>query len=602
MARLWQVLMTIVIVAGVGLAIDDAVFKLLRPAGYDGIASVAITSAPVPMAGRLAYHVNAVDAGSPAERAGIRAGDIIVPTTGVYADPAVVGATSQVYLLRPGEVPHPVTMVMAPRWLTPTEAAQTFVFGLVRLVCLAVALLLVVRRPRDTVARALVLFLLGIGLLNGSFRSPFPVSAIGGVLQHVGFAASLIGLVVFCNAFPAYPRDGRRRTVFVAGLAVACAAAAIFLANGLSTTVLLSAFWLHGLPGALFYAGIVGAYAAALAGLVLGFRESESVERQRLQWILLSFAIGLSGLAGEITIELFGLVNAHAFQGYLLATQIAIPLGLGYAMLRYRLLDLGFVLNRTAVYAALTAIVVPLFAAAEWAVDKFVSAQYRTASLLLEFAAAMAIVVLFRWLHGRVEALVDRVLFARRHHDEEALRAFGRQAHFVLSRDALVNRCAETIQRHAGASGVGVFLRYGGDSFMRAAQRGDNRFAAVLAPDDPALVAARASLQPSVALDGALADARVFPLVVRGELTGLIACAPKSSGEAYAPDERQTLAELATSVGLALDGLRLRDLEANVADLSVRAAEAEALRSRADFAERQLAVLQDVLARNGVQP
>jgi GAF domain-containing protein len=43
-----------------------------------------------------------------------------------------------------------------------------------------------------------------------------------------------------------------------------------------------------------------------------------------------------------------------------------------------------------------------------------------------------------------------------------------------------------------------------------------------------------------------------YPMAVGGHLVGVLAIGPKNSGDPYAPDESQAIAELATAVGAAL--------------------------------------------------
>jgi hypothetical protein len=49
-------------------------------------------------------------------------------------------------------------------------------------------------------------------------------------------------------------------------------------------------------------------------------------------------------------------------------------------------------------------------------------------------------------------------------------------------------------------------------------------------------------------------------MIVRGQLAGILVC----GDEAYAPDERDALAEVAVAVGQALHGLRVTELERTV--------------------------------------
>lgn len=60
--------------------------------------------------------------------------------------------------------------------------------------------------------------------------------------------------------------------------------------------------------------------------------------------------------------------------------------------------------------------------------------------------------------------------------------------------------------------------------------------------------------------DSALPGALALPMIVRGELTGILVCGAKPNDETYAPDERDVLATLAGSAGSALDAIEVRDL------------------------------------------
>jgi GAF domain-containing protein len=65
-------------------------------------------------------------------------------------------------------------------------------------------------------------------------------------------------------------------------------------------------------------------------------------------------------------------------------------------------------------------------------------------------------------------------------------------------------------------------------------------------------------------VESALPGTLAFPMVVRGELLGILVVGPKLDDETYAPDEENALASLATSVGHALDAIEVRELRRRV--------------------------------------
>jgi hypothetical protein len=112
-------------------------------------------------------------------------------------------------------------------------------------------------------------------------------------------------------------------------------------------------------------ASVVGVllFLAAVASVVLRFRHARGVERQQLKWfayaslgMVLSFVLSgvLSSLlttSGELLVDL---ISGIPMLGW--------PVALGIAILRYRLYDIDRLINRTLVYALLTAVLGAIYA------------------------------------------------------------------------------------------------------------------------------------------------------------------------------------------------------------------------------------------------
>ena len=73
------------------------------------------------------------------------------------------------------------------------------------------------------------------------------------------------------------------------------------------------------------------------------------------------------------------------------------------------------------------------------------------------------------------------------------------------------------------------------------------------------------------------AGGHAFPMIARGELTGLLAIGPMRDGEILTPDEVDHLTRLTQAVAVALDGLRLTDVERRLAEAQTERAELERL-------------------------
>jgi hypothetical protein len=122
---------------------------------------------------------------------------------------------------------------------------------------------------------------------------------------------------------------------------------------------------------------------------------------------------GLTGTAGTVT-AVFSLA-AVAF-----LTVVYVPIGVGVAVLRYRLWDLDRLISRTVTYAVVTALLVLPYLLILPAATRLAQGSGSLAVAALTLAAAAA----FAPLRRRVQALVDRRFNRRRYDAARTIEAF----------------------------------------------------------------------------------------------------------------------------------------------------------------------------------
>ena len=304
---------------------------------------------------------------------------------------------------------------------------------------------------------------------------------------------------------------------------------------------------------------------ASVVGLAISFAKSRGADRPRMLWVLASFAVGFAGLAVGIVQQLHGRSDWASF------ALLAIPFGLTYAILRHRVFGVVFVINRAVVYAVVSAVVVAAFLIAEWLLSLAFSQYDRTANLIAELCVALALGFSIRFIHARVDRVVDDLFFRARHLAEAAIRRFAHEADLVTDADDLLDKTVDVVSRYGDASAVAVYLRRENGTYEPARSTFDET--KPIGENDWALLEMRAWHQP-VELPGMRSDLpgdSAFPLRVRGRLTGALVCAAKRSGESYAPDERDALRVLAHAVGQALDILEVEALRRELTGVLARA-------------------------------
>lgn len=266
----------------------------------------------------------------------------------------------------------------------------------------------------------------------------------------------------------------------------------------------------------------------------------------------------------EASAVLFTWVSASALPGLVLPFAVIfnvfsfiLPLGLTYAVFSRRVADIGFALNRAAIYSGVSIVVVVLFVLLEWFTGELVGHTNARENVIVSASIALALGLSLRFIHSNVERFIDRVLFSKRRADEEAIRQLAREAPFITKPDTLIERTIAALERHAGASFATVLLR---DM--------DGRFSGV-DENDPALVRLRADARTLDvhSIHTALAGEKAFPMIVRGALIGAIVIGSKSTEEHYAPDEVAAIEALAHSVATSIDALERSNDERSVAGM-----------------------------------
>jgi hypothetical protein len=223
------------------------------------------------------------------------------------------------------------------------------------------------------------------------------------------------------------------------------------------------------------------------------------------------------------------------------------PFAIGYAILHRRLLDIGFVLNQAAVFSGVSLIIVGLFTLGEWLIGSWLGRMSHATNLTISAALVLTLGFSVRTIHSRVERVLDRAFFRKRHDDEMAIRNLAEHAADAGDAAALVREMKETLDKHADAAFVTLVMDDGSGRFGNVSQ------------SDAAIVALRGrhTALDLKALSTQLQGEFAYPMIARGQLVGALVLGPKRSGESYAPDEAHAIMQLAHEVGSALHILAL---------------------------------------------
>jgi MFS family permease len=199
--------------------------------------------------------------------------------------------------------------------------------------------------------------------------------------------------------------------------------------------------------------------AAALAPL-LRFRRADPVQRQQLKWF--AFLIGICAASALVASALTGVlpVVATVLWGVAIAgVVVGLPAAVGLAILRYRLYDIDRLINRTLVYATLTAVLGLGYAAAVLALGQlFGGVGERTPSWAVA-AATLAMAALFQPARRRIQQAVDRRFNRRRYDVARTIEEFSTRLRDQIDLDTLSTEVLAVVDQTMEPTRVSLWLR-----------------------------------------------------------------------------------------------------------------------------------------------
>lgn len=164
----------------------------------------------------------------------------------------------------------------------------------------------------------------------------------------------------------------------------------------------------------------------SLVSVVVRFRRSGGVERAQLCWIAAAVAAtGISWATMIVGIIVLGdSTMVDLLWGLAILSISFIPVGIGIAVMRYRLYEIDRVISRTLVYAAVTVVLGASYVGLVLAGQALFS-SFAGGSDLAIAASTLVVAALFLPVRSRVQGFVDRRFNRRRYDAQQTLEGFG---------------------------------------------------------------------------------------------------------------------------------------------------------------------------------
>jgi hypothetical protein len=193
------------------------------------------------------------------------------------------------------------------------------------------------------------------------------------------------------------------------------------------------------------------------------------VQRQQTKWVVGLFAIvALPLYIGYTVAPVFwpslnasGSAYRLADIAALMLTGTPISLGVGVAILRYRLYDIDVIIRRTLIYGTLTALLAIMYFASVVSLQALAQALTGARSLppIAVVASTLLIAALFDPLRRRVQFLIDRRFYRGKYDAERTLAAFGEALSTETNLEQLSARVMAVVEETMHPAHAWLWLR-----------------------------------------------------------------------------------------------------------------------------------------------
>jgi hypothetical protein len=211
--------------------------------------------------------------------------------------------------------------------------------------------------------------------------------------------------------------------------------------------------WWNGM-GAAFFPSLVICWLLSLGGQLVSYRRSSWERHQQLKWLMSG-----SGVAG-VSIVIAWLLSGSGSRvvqvlgDIAIAGALAIPISMGVAILKYRLLDIDRIISRTLAYAIVTGLLVGVYAGLVLLATQVIAIK----SPVAVAASTLAVAALFTPVRRRVQRVVDRRFNRARYDAEQIVAAFAARLHDAVDLDGVVDDLAGTVQQALEPACISVWV------------------------------------------------------------------------------------------------------------------------------------------------
>jgi hypothetical protein len=206
---------------------------------------------------------------------------------------------------------------------------------------------------------------------------------------------------------------------------------------------------------------VIACFVAGVAALVVRYRRSGPHGRVQLRWVAFGGAVFLVVFIVSLPLSSFLGEDTTAGTAVTVVAEVAfaaLPVSIGYAVLRHRLYDIDTVVNRALVYGALTATLAAGYLGSVLLLQLLLNGLTSDNGLAVA-GSTLAVAGVFRPARARIQAAVDRRFYRRKYDAERTLEGFSVRLRNEVDLEALNAELGSVVRETFQPAHVSLWLR-----------------------------------------------------------------------------------------------------------------------------------------------
>jgi len=293
-------------------------------------------------------------------------------------------------------------------------------------------------------------------------------------------------------------------------------------------------------------------------------------ERARIKWIFYGLFVGLGPFIFIYNLPQILGMNPLISEEFSTVFFVFIPLAFAFSIIKFRLMDIELVINRSIVYSILTIFTVGVYLLSVGFLQNVFSKIFirqGTISLIAALASAIA----FNPARKKIQEFVDKTFFRMNYDYRQSILSFNEIARKMSNSEYLVEFFLLKVRKALPLeySAVLVYLTEFGKQKLLIAKNGEEnlRDLAALLIVPGKILARRRAVRTEEDMDFSQDQALeknnlelIIPLFFRSEeLSGYLSIGKKKSGERFSRDDLELLLTMSGELALNLERIRLQE-------------------------------------------